>query len=94
MAVASCSPLYRLIESQFQNINKSEYYAFDAVHLNSSAQTVLNAINGTGVEPGYLIATVKLANVTDPDTGLGPNSNPTSSGTNNQGKSSNTGLAM
>ncbi|KAG8956260.1 hypothetical protein FRC04_004337 [Tulasnella sp. 424] len=84
----------RLIESQFQNINKSEYYAFDALRLNNTAQVVLNAINGTGVEPGYLIATVKLANVTDPDTGLGPNSNPTSSGTNNQGKGSNTGLAM
>ncbi|KAG8987137.1 hypothetical protein FRB90_003566 [Tulasnella sp. 427] len=85
----------RLIESQFQNINKSEYYFFNAQQLNDSAAVVHNAIEGNGVEPGYLIATVKLSNVTDPDTGLGPNDNPSSgSGSDNQGKGGSTGLAM
>ncbi|KAG8935443.1 hypothetical protein FRC01_000050 [Tulasnella sp. 417] len=84
----------RLIESQFQNINKTEYYAFNARQLNDSAQTVFNAVQGNGVEPGYLIATVKMANVTDPDNGLGTNGNPSTGSNNSQSKSSNTGLAM
>ncbi|KAG8932495.1 hypothetical protein FRC02_001018 [Tulasnella sp. 418] len=83
----------RLIESQFQNVNKSQYYYFNANRLNESAYAITEAINGTSVEEGYLIATLKLNNVTDPaeDTPFsGNNGNQNDDDDNN----SNTGLAM
>ncbi|KAG8901226.1 hypothetical protein FRB99_005467 [Tulasnella sp. 403] len=86
----------RLIESQFQNVNRTEFFWFNATRLNSSANSVNNAILGNGVQPGYLIATVKLQNVTDPSDGL-TNTN-TTNGAHPAGsdkdKGPNTGLAM
>ena len=84
----------RLIESQFTNINKTEYYFFNAKRLNESLSSVQSAIAGNGVQDGYLIATVKLANVTDPDPGTNTNGTAGSGQPDNNGGGSSTGLAM
>lgn len=76
------------------NVNKSEYYFFNAPRLNDSYSAVESAIQGNGVQDGYLIATVKLANVTDPDPGTNTNGTDGQDSTGSGGSGSSTGLAM
>ncbi|KAG8885787.1 hypothetical protein FRB97_009492 [Tulasnella sp. 331] len=87
-----------LIESQFdENTNTKLYYFFNGTRLNQSATAIENAIEGEGVQPGYLIATLKWDNTTDPDPGVGTSgANPGTSNSNNGGGGGDpdTGLAM
>lgn len=89
--------IHSLIESQFvENTNTKLYYFFNATRLNQSATAIDNAIEGEGVQPGYLIATLKWDNTTDPDPGVGVGGSSPGTSTSNSGGGSNpdTGLAM
>ncbi|KAG8999987.1 hypothetical protein FRB95_011493 [Tulasnella sp. JGI-2019a] len=85
-----------LIESQFvQNTNTKLYYFFNGTRLNASATVVENALAGEGVQSGYLIATLKWNNVTDPNPGVGiDGSNGTTANNSGGGSNPDTGLAM
>ena len=62
------SPLYRLIENRFSLINQSIYGDFDPLLLNETFSTINNTItNDTSIGPGYMFATLRAYNATQPD---------------------------
>ena len=61
------SPLYRLVENRFSLINQSIYGDFDPLLLNETFSTINNTItNDTSIGPGYMFATLRAYNATQP----------------------------
>ena len=88
-------PADRLIEERFDHINKTLYGNFNAPRLNDSFYAINNTLNTRNMtSSGYMFATLRAYNATDPSTP--PNTTPTNTGGGQGGQSQGkrTSLAM
>lgn len=88
-------PSDRLIEERFDHIDRNLYGNFNAQRLNESFYAINSTLNnGNTTGPGYMFATLRAYNATDPSTPTNITPNNNGGDGNNQPQGKRTSLAM